>query len=191
MIEVGVAGSLGIVLGWMCAALLLAASALSGRVTWALAVRGARRGAWPAGLGAILLVGSLGFGVHHFATTPQQLEVGPTGDWIVYDAYGLVLERVPGDEVRQVRLTSDTFGAPLARLEVRRADGAVLVLRGRDLLERLGYAMNKCGAWADRPIWGPHAYSDLGPRCDDAPWPAALRGLDRAERYAQFAPDAL
>jgi len=187
MIDVGIAGPIGTALAWLCALLFLASSMVSGRVVWALAVRGARRGAVRVAGGSLGLTLALGLGVGHFAGAPQTLEVSPSGDWQLYDAYGLTVDAVPSNEVRQARLTSPV-GSAFTRLEVRRADGRSLVLFGDQLRDGLGYAFNACGAWADRPVWGPHAYDALGPRCDDEPWPAALRTEDRMDaRLARYA----
>lgn len=174
MIDVGIAGKLGITLAWMCAVLLLVASMVSGRVLWALAVRGARRGVYVVTTGTVGVMLGLGLGVAHFVGAPQSLEIAPNGDWVVYDAYGLRVEAIPATEVRQARLTSP-IDAAFTKLEIRRADGASLVLHGEQLRDSLGYAFERCGAWRDRPLWGPHAYDALGPRCSDPPWPAAIR----------------
>lgn len=181
MIDVGIAGKLGFTLAWMCALLLLVTFALAGRVLWALAVRGARRGVVGVVAGLFGVSLTLGLGVAHFMHTPDTLEVAPNGDWVLYDAYGLVVDAIPASEVRQVRLTSpiaDSF----ARLEVRRADGASMMLYGDELRSSLGYAFEQCGAWVARPVWGPHAYDALGPRCSDPPWPAALSHAPGAHR---------
>lgn len=174
MIDVGIAGTLGVVLAWLCALLLLAHATVTGRVVWAYVVRGARAGALPVLVAVLVTQGLLIGAVAHFATTPQKVAVHSSGDWSVHNAYGWTIETVAAQEVRQVRLTSPASRA-FSTVEVKREDGRSLMLYGEDVLFSLGYAFNECGAWTSRPVWGPHAFSPLGPTCQDAPWPATVR----------------
>lgn len=183
MIDVGIAGSLGTILAWMCAFLLLATTAVSSRVMWAYVVGGARRGALSVLIGMVAVGGVCASTVVHFAQTPQTVELQPAGEWVVCNAYGWTLETIPADEERQVRLTSPV-GHDRNRVEVRRADGNTLVLYGTNVLADLGYAFNECGAWRSRPVWGPHAFGPLGPTCQDAPWPAVVRNIESLRSLA-------
>ncbi len=183
MIDVGIAGSLGTILAWMCALLLLATAAVSSRVVWAYVVRGARKGALSVFIGMFAVGGIFTSAIVHFAQTPQTIELQPSGDWVVANAYGWSLERVPANEERQVRLTSPV-GQDFNRVEIRRANGDTLVLHGTNVLDALGYAFNECGAWRNRPVWGPHAFGPLGPSCEDAPWPAVVRNTESLRSLA-------
>lgn len=161
------AGPMGHALAWVCAALLLASLGLAARV--ALAARGSRDGRVRAAIHVGLLVLAFGVGVGHFLGAPQQLQVSARGDWVVRNAYGLTLDVVPAEEIRQVRVVSDPR-AEHQRVEVRLRDAGRLTLHGRGVTTRLGYHWSVCGAWQDRPVWGPHTFDLGGPVCDDRPW---------------------
>lgn len=161
-------------LAWMCAALLLMMSTVAGRVVWAIVVKGTRSRAPLVLFMSVGTVALLGAGVAHFAAMPQSLEVEANGAWTLHNAYGIAVDRVAPDEVRQVRLTTPV-GQDFSRVEIRRASGDTLVLHGTNILFSLGYAFNECGSWSSRPLWGPHAFGPMGPQCDDEPWPAPMR----------------
>lgn len=172
MIDVGIAGTIGLLLGWLCALLFLVVAISSGRVAFALAVRGARRGGVRVMTLSLLVLAGLGVGVAHFATAPRHLTVDVEGDWSIVSLYGLEVDRVPAGEVREARLTADGHDV---RLEVRRESGQILTLRG-DVRGQLGYRLDRCGAWRDRPVWSPHTVDAIGPVCGDDPWPARRPG---------------
>lgn len=173
MIDIGIAGPLGAMLAWLTAALLLLAMGASTRVGWSVARRGLCRASVRIGSMMLVLTAGLAAGVAHFATTAQTVEVAPDGGWTAYSAYGLSLWQIPADEARQVRVLSP-LDRPRTQLQVRRADGSEVVLYGYELRSRLGYRLRTCGAWEERPMWGPHQYAAGGPQCADEPWPAAL-----------------
>jgi hypothetical protein len=173
MVDVGIAGPMGTLLAWFNAALLVAALALGARVAWTVRARGLCRASVRVGGMVVLLCGGLAGGVLHFATAPQSVRIAVGGDWTAYSAYGNTLWVLPAEEARQVRLESP-LDCPKARLHVRRTDGDAITLYGHELPRRLGYQLRMCGAWEERPVWGPHRYSAAGPECLEAPGPAAL-----------------